>query len=316
MADRKGLPPFLYLIQIMYLCSMNLYRDIRDIISRRYEQGEASAIAFMLLEDVAGLDRVHALMGSPSLRSPEGEDCLRADRLNAQLFQMAERIAEGEPVQYVIGTTDFCGFRFHVEPGVLIPRPETEELVQLIANHDRGQTPVTILDIGTGSGCIAVSLARLIPDSRVEAWDVSDDALRIARGNAELNGVDVQFRKVDVLNADEVHDITQSMGASLNIIVSNPPYICNKEAAEMEENVLAHEPHLALFVPDDDPLLFYRKIAKLGLQLLVSEGEIFFEINRSYGPQTAALLTDMGYVDVRVLSDQFGNDRMVNAIKP
>lgn len=295
---------------------MNLYRDIRDIISRRYEQGEASAIAFMLLEDVAGLDRVHALMGSPSLRSPEGEDCLRADRLNAQLFQMAERIAEGEPVQYVIGTTDFCGFQFHVEPGVLIPRPETEELVQLIANHDRGQTPVTILDIGTGSGCIAVSLARLIPDSRVEAWDVSDDALRIARSNAELNGVDVQFRKVDVLNADEVHDITQSMGASLNVIVSNPPYICNKEAAEMEENVLAHEPHLALFVPDDDPLLFYRKIAELGLQLLVSKGEIFFEINRSYGPQTAALLTDMGYVDVRVLCDQFGNDRMVNAIKP
>lgn len=310
------MPPFLYLIQIMYLCSMNLYRDIRDIISRRYEQGEASAIAFMLLEDVAGLDRVHALMGDPSLRSPEGEDCLRADRLNAQLFQMAERIAEGEPVQYVIGTTDFCGFRFHVEPGVLIPRPETEELVQLIANHDRGQTPVTILDIGTGSGCIAVSLARLIPGSRVEAWDVSDDALRIARGNAELNGADVQFRKVDVLNADEVHGITQSMGASLNIIVSNPPYICHKEAAEMEENVLAHEPHLALFVPDDDPLLFYRKIAELGLQLLVSKGEIFFEINRSYGPQTAALLTDMGYVDVRVLSDQFGNDRMVNAIKP
>lgn len=316
MANRKGLPPFLYLVQIVYLCSMNLYRDIRDIISRRYEQGEASAIAFMLLEDVAGLDRVHALMGSPSLRSPEGEDCLRADRLNAQLFQMAERIAEGEPVQYVIGTTDFCGFQFHVEPGVLIPRLETEELVQLIANHDWGQTPVTILDIGTGSGCIAVSLARLIPDSRVEAWDVSDDALRIARGNAELNGVDVQFRKVDVLNADEVHDITQSMGASLNVIVSNPPYICHKEAAEMEENVLAHEPHLALFVPDDNPLLFYRKIAELGLQLLIPKGELFFEINRSYGQQTAALLTDMGYVDVRVLCDQFGNDRMVNAIKP
>lgn len=295
---------------------MNLYRDIRDIISKRYEQGEASAIAFMLLEDVAGIDKMHALMGDPSLRSPEGEDCLRADRLNAQLFQMAERIAEGEPVQYVIGTTDFCGLRFHVEPGVLIPRPETEELVQLVANHDRGQTPVTILDIGTGSGCIAVSLARLIPGSRVEAWDVSEDALRVARGNAELNGADVQFRKVDVLNDDEVHDITQSMGASLNVIVSNPPYICNKEAAEMEENVLAHEPHLALFVPDDDPLLFYRKIAEIGLQLLVSKGEIFFEINRSYGPQTAALLTDMGYVDVRVLGDQFGNDRMVNAIKP
>lgn len=295
---------------------MNLYRDIRDILCKGYDKGEASAIAFLLLEEVAGMSRTQALMGDPSLRSPEGEDYLRADELNALLFQMAERIAEGEPVQYVIGTTDFCGFQFHVEPGVLIPRPETEELVQLIANHDRRQTPVTILDIGTGSGCIAVSLARLIPGSRVEAWDVSDDALRIARGNAERNEVDVSFRKVDVLNAAEVHDIVQSMCESLDIIVSNPPYICNKEAAEMEENVLAHEPHLALFVPDDDPLLFYRKIAELGLQLLIPKGELFFEINRSYGQQTAALLTDMGYVDVRVLSDQFGNDRMVNAIKP
>lgn len=295
---------------------MNLYRDIRDIISRRYEQGEASAIAFMLLEDVAGLDRVHALMGAPSLRSPEGEDCLRADDLNTELVRMAERIADGEPVQYVIGRTDFCGLPFHVKPGVLIPRPETEELVELVAKSDKAQSRVRILDIGTGSGCIAVSLAKLLPHAEVEAWDISDEALRIAKGNAELNEADVTFHKVDVLSVDDAGQSSPAQSERLDIIVSNPPYICNKEAVEMDENVLSHEPHLALFVPDDDPLLFYRKIAELGLRLLVPKGELFFEINRSYGSQTVTLLTDMGYVSVCVLCDQFGNDRMVHAIKP
>ena len=288
---------------------MNLYRDIRDIISRGYEPGEASAIAFMLLEEVAGMDKMHALMGeSPSLRSPEGEDCQRTDRLNAQLFKMAERIAEGEPVQYVIGRTDFCGFTFNVSPGVLIPRPETEELVEMVLRSGGER----ILDIGTGSGCIAVSLAKMLPQSKVEAWDISDDALRIAKMNAEKNGADVRFAKVDVLNVDVSDEMLQTFDA----IVSNPPYICNKEAATMEQNVLDHEPHLALFVPDDDPLLFYRHIAKLGMDILKSKGGLYLEINRMFGMDTVDMLKQLGYKDVELSKDQFGNDRMVHAIKP
>lgn len=297
---------------------MNLYREIRDIISKGYEPGVASAISFMLLEEVAGIDKTHALMGgspslrspekeSPSLRSPEGEDCLRGD-LNAELVRMAERIAEGEPVQYVIGKADFCGLTFDVAPGVLIPRPETEELVEMVC-RSAGER---ILDIGTGSGCIAVSLAKMLPQSKVEAWDISDDALRIAHANAEKNGVDVKFAKVDVLNVE----VTAEMHQSFDAIVSNPPYICDSEAECMEQNVLDHEPHIALFVPDDDPLLFYRKISELGMLMLKTGGQLFFEINRMYGQAMVEMLQALGYESVEVHQDQFGNDRMVNAIKP
>lgn len=299
---------------------MSLYRDIRNVIAQSVDDGEASAITFLLLDKVAGIDKMHALMGeSPSLHSPEGEDRLRTEMLYDQLFQMARRIAEGEPVQYVIGETEFCGLTFHVEPGVLIPRPETEELVQLVVNDYAGnQASVRLLDIGTGSGCIAVSLAHLLPGAKVEAWDISDDALMIAKGNAELNEVEVVFNKVDVLsfNAPNFQGSTSIEDAQFDIIVSNPPYICNKEKADMEENVLAHEPHLALFVPDDDPLLFYRTIARLGLTALNSGGSLYFEINREYGQETIAMLCELGYVKVELHKDQYGNDRMIHAIKP
>lgn len=299
---------------------MSLYRDIRNVIAQSVDDGEASAITFLLLDKVAGIDKMHALMGeSPSLHSPEGEDRLRTEMLYNQLFQMARRIAEGEPVQYVIGETEFCGLTFHVEPGVLIPRPETEELVQLVVNdYADSQASVRLLDIGTGSGCIAVSLAHLLPGAKVEAWDISDDALMIAKGNAELNEVEVVFNKVDVLsfNAPNFQGSTSIEDAQFDIIVSNPPYICNKEKADMEENVLAHEPHLALFVPDDDPLLFYRTIARLGLTALSSGGSLYFEINREYGQETIAMLCELGYVKVELHKDQYGNDRMIHAIKP
>lgn len=299
---------------------MSLYRDIRNVIAQSVDDGEASAITFLLLDKVAGIDKMHALMGeSPSLHSPEGEDRLRTEMLYDQLFQMARRIAEGEPVQYVIGETEFCGLTFHVEPGVLIPRPETEELVQLVVNdYADNQASVRLLDIGTGSGCIAVSLAHLLSGAKVEAWDISDDALMIAKGNAELNEVEVVFNKVDVLsfNAPNLQESTSIEDAQFDIIVSNPPYICNKEKVDMEENVLAHEPHIALFVPDDDPLLFYRTIARLGLTALSSEGSLYFEINREYGQETIAMLCELGYVKVELHKDQYGNDRMIHAIKP
>lgn len=288
---------------------MSLYRDIKNIIAQGVEEGEASAVTLLLMEKVAGIDKMHALMGDDSDKREE-------------LLMMARRISKGEPVQYVIGEADFCGLTFHVEPGVLIPRPETEELVQLIVeNYDKEQTPIRMLDIGTGSGCIAISLAKNIEGAKVEAWDISDDALRIAKGNAELNNVEVTFNKVDVLslnNQNLPEDFTSPLEGQgeVDIIVSNPPYICNKEKADMEENVLAHEPHLALFVPDDDPLLFYRKIAELGLTMLKSGGSLYYEINRMYGEETVAMLRELGYVNIALRKDQFDNDRMVHAIKP
>ena len=302
---------------------MSLYRDIRSILLSSIDEGEASAITLMLMEKIAGIDRLHALMGDDSTKRDE-------------LLNAAKRIAKGEPVQYVIGEAEFCGLHFVVKPDVLIPRPETEELVNhLMADvkGERGKVKaegLKILDIGTGSGCIAVSLAKRLgefevskvqefkgskPKVTVEAWDVSNEALLIAKENAERNGVDVKFEKVDVLE-EKVKGEREKVKDKFDIIVSNPPYICNKEAVEMEKNVLDHEPHLALFVPDDDPLLFYRRIAELGKSLLNSNGKLYFEINRSYGKDVVSLLTSFGYENVNLYQDQFGNDRIVNAIKP
>lgn len=279
---------------------MNIYRDIRDVLIREYDAGEASAIAFLLLEEVAGMSRSQALMGDDS---PQRDELLR----------MAERIAKGEPVQYVVGKAEFYGLTFHVEPGVLIPRPETEELVDAVELQNAQNARV--VDIGTGSGCIAISLSKKFPNAKVEGWDISNDALRIAKGNAELNESNVSFHKVDVLSVSPSEVLSLAEGKRVDVIVSNPPYICDREKSDMERNVLDHEPHLALFVPDEDPLLFYRKIAELGVEILSTGGRLYFEINRAYGRETVLLLEGLGYSNVQLVQDQFGNDRMVCAIK-
>lgn len=279
---------------------MNIYRDIRDVLIREYDAGEASAIAFLLLEEVAGMSRSQALMGDDS---PQRDELLR----------MAERIVKGEPVQYVVGKAEFCGLTFHVEPGVLIPRPETEELVGAVELQNVQNARV--VDIGTGSGCIAISLSKKFPNAKVEGWDISNDALRIAKGNAELNESNVSFHKVDVLSVFPSEALSLAEGKRVDVIVSNPPYICDREKSDMERNVLDHEPHLALFVPDEDPLLFYRKIAELGVEILSTGGRLYFEINRAYGRETVLLLEGLGYSNVQLVQDQFGNDRMVCAIK-
>lgn len=279
---------------------MNIYRDIRDVLIREYDAGEASAIAFLLLEEVAGMSRSQALMGDDS---PQRDELLR----------MAERIAKGEPVQYVVGKAEFYGLTFHVEPGVLIPRPETEELVGAVELQNAQNARV--VDIGTGSGCIAISLSKKFPNAKVEGWDISNDALRIAKGNAELNESNVSFHKVDVLSVSPSEVLSLAEGKRADVIVSNPPYICDREKSDMERNVLDHEPHLALFVPDEDPLLFYRKIAELGVEILSTGGRLYFEINRAYGRETVLLLEGLGYSNVQLVQDQFGNDRMVCAIK-
>lgn len=282
----------------------NVYRDIKTVLTEGgIIEGEAKTITLMLMEKVCGMTTTEVLMNHP-----------KGEAYRTELLAMSQRIAQGEPVQYVLGEADFCGMSMKVQPEVLIPRKETEELVAWIVEEGRGKKEALhVLDIGTGSGCIAVALAKTLEGAEVEAWDVSDVALQTAKENAERNSVTVGTKKVDVLKDNRLR--TTDYGV-FDVIVSNPPYICEEEKAEMERNVLEHEPPLALFVPDNDPLLFYRRIGELGLSILRGEGLLFFEINRRFGKEVVKMLQDMGYQDVELRQDQFGNDRMVKAIKP
>ena len=287
-----------------------LYRDMREVLTGSMDSGEARAVALLLLEKTCGLSTAEVLAGHDA--------AVPTDR-HEEVMDMARRVAKGEPVQYVLGEADFCGLTLHVAPGVLIPRPETEELVRWVMEAPGSQEHTgrpRLLDVGTGSGCIAIALAHLLPEAEVEAWDVSEEALQVARKNAERCGVSVCFRRVDVLEDADCEMNRGEHNESFDTIVSNPPYICEEEAREMEANVLAHEPRLALFVPDDDPLLFYRRIATIALSRLKPQGRLFFEINRRFGHDTVQMLEQMGYTGVELRQDQFGNDRMVMAIKP
>lgn len=234
-----------------------------------------------------------------------GKDMILSSKEEKELDCILERLLRFEPIQYIQGEARFFGRTFKVAPGVLIPRPETEELVEAMLQHVVSSS--RILDIGTGSGCIAITLSKELPDSVVTAWDISDGALDLAKKNcAQLEG-NVRFEQHDVLQyqPDET--------GNYDVIVSNPPYVLQKERVEMERNVLDWEPELALFVPNDDPLLFYRRIAWLGLELLKPSGWLFFEINRAYGRHTVEMLLQMGYSTAEVKKDISGNDRIVIA---
>lgn len=235
-----------------------------------------------------------------------GKDIILSENEQAKLESILSRLKKNEPLQYIQGTAHFFGRVFEVAPGVLIPRPETEELVQLIIDECVGT--LRILDIGTGSGCIAVTLAKEMPDASVTAWDVSEEALAIARRNNDSLSADVVFLQQDVFS-----DVMPE--ESFDVIVSNPPYITEREKQTMETNVLDWEPELALFVPDDDPLRYYRRIALLGQKLLTEQGGLYFEINRAYGEDTVRLLRELDYCDVRILKDMSGNDRIVTATR-
>jgi release factor glutamine methyltransferase len=260
---------------------------------------EARAIVYALMEDVFGMSKTDVLLG-------------RCDGLSeaekAHFEACASRLAHGEPLQYVVGTAPFGNLRFEVTPATLIPRPETYELVEWVVEAEGERSSLRLLDIGTGSGCIAISLALLLPQAKVSAWDISADALDVARRNAEHNGVEVEFQQVDAL-----HTTTTE---TFECIVSNPPYICEAEKADMTDSVLLHEPHTALFVPNDAPLRFYRAIAELGVRNLSPGGSLYFEINRAYGAETCDLLRSLGYTNVELRKDFFGNDRMVKGVKP
>jgi|SRR5690606_14184036 len=267
-----------------------------DTLSKAYDAAEAESLFYICLEELKGWKKVDLAMNSNAEL-----DRIELVKWNEVLTQLEQE----RPIQYVFGNAHFYGLEFFVDENTLIPRPETEELVEWIINENKGKKDIKILDIGTGSGCIAITLAKNLPEAKVYAIDVSKDALAKARGNAVRNEADVTFIEKDILVAD-------SLPESFDIIVSNPPYIRNLEKQEIKNNVLQYEPHLALFVDDNDPLLFYRKIAKLGGQSLLANGKIYFEINQYLGSQTVSMLEEEGYKNVILKKDIYGNDRMVS----
>ena len=260
-------------------------------------------------EEVSALSRIVCcdLFGQAPTDYYLGKDIVLSSKKEQELEDILQRLSRFEPLQYIEGRTLFLGREFWVAPGVLIPRPETEELVELMLKEIPADA--RILDVGTGSGCIAISLAKELPDTLVTAWDVSPEALSVARVNARKLQADVRFVECDVL-ACQVDEV-----GLYDVIVSNPPYVTEAEKADMEPNVLQWEPSLALFVPDDDPLRFYRRIAVLGRDMLADGGRLYFEINRAYGREMVEMLRTMGYVGVRVEKDLSQNDRFVIAEK-
>ncbi|NPD93239.1 peptide chain release factor N(5)-glutamine methyltransferase [Xylanibacter muris] len=284
------------------------YNDLWKRLTPEYGEGEAKAIVRAVLEDAFGITYTEAVTGA--VERLNTDDCSRLDK-------MLCRMECGEPVQYVTGKAWFDGRMFSVNPSVLIPRPETEELCRWIVEDRRktGNGPSRILDIGTGSGCIAITLALGIAQADVTAWDISREALRTAKANANAMGAGINFGIRDVLVAAEETSRT-GYCCKWDVIVSNPPYICAKEATEMSRNVLEYEPETALFVPDDNPLKFYKAIAAYAKKTLFPEGNIYLELNHAYAAETAMLLTDMGFTGVETRKDAFGKDRMCRATAP
>lgn len=269
---------------------------IRQSLQNVFPPEELKALSMLICCDMLGFDALDIYMG---------KDIILSKCKQRELENIIFRLQKNEPIQYIRGFAEFCGRRFKVTPGVLIPRPETAELVELIVKENPDARH--LLDIGTGSGCIAISLDKNLPNAKVEGWDISEEALNIARVNNENLEARVSFRQTDVL-ADELE-----REPSFDIIVSNPPYVTEAEKQDMEANVLEWEPELALFVPDEDPLRFYRRIAMLGRELLVEGGKIYFEINQAYGRETTHMLEMNQYHDVRVIRDIFGKERIVTA---
>lgn len=282
------------------------YSEIWHRIATSYEDGEARAIARILIEELFGLSYTDIVCGATDQLS--ADDTLRLDTA-------VRRIEQGEPLQHVLGYADFCGNHFGVNASVLIPRPETEWLVdegeRLMngASNAAPSAPKRILDIGTGSGCIAISLKLRLGEAYVEAWDISEEALCTAESNAKALKAEVAFCKRDALRAEE-------SVAPWDLIVSNPPYICDSERADMDDNVLLHEPHTALFVPDDDPLRFYRAIARYALRSLSNGGSLLFECNTRYAEATGEMMREMGFEDVTVNDDCFELPRFVKGNSP
>lgn len=274
-------------------------RHFTEALVERFSQREAEQLMRILLEDLFGIDQKRQLM-EPELRIEEFQYSLLKDAVN--------RLLEGVPVQYVTGKAWFDGLLFHVDESVLIPRPETEELVQKVASELPVDRPLRIWDVGTGSGCIAIALAKRFPLADVVAFDVSGKALITARQNAINNKVEVDFICDDVL-----HPQLELWHQPVDVVVSNPPYIRESEKTSMEANVLDHEPHTALFVPDEDPLVFYRQILTIAKPQLNPDGVVWFEINEAKGEEMSQLCKEKGLA-VEILEDFFGKPRFCKAM--
>ena len=327
---------------------MKTYQQLWQSLTPLYDAGEAQAIVRTVLDVKYGMTLTDIICGKVNEISADEE---------RKLEEIIIRLQKGEPVQYVLGEADFAGRPFHVEPGVLIPRPETAELCQwiekdmieksIVSSEDSpedssGNSPQAtddaslILDICTGSGCIAITLGLNIPNSEVTGWDISEDALRIAQGNVEMmKAGNVRIELQDALalpkaaetdnekmKGNDDKEVVKPKGEAKtpstqkwDLIVSNPPYICEKEKADMEKNVLEHEPSLALFVPDEDPLKFYRAIAEYASSALKSGGALYFEINPIYEKETREMLLKLDFKDIETKEDAFGKKRMMRAIK-
>lgn len=269
---------------------------IRRALQECFPAQEAASISRIVCCEMLGQSTVDYYLGKDITLSLKEEQ---------ELGSILSRLCNFEPIQYIQGTARFLGRAFRVAPGVLIPRPETEELVETMLKEI---SPLShILDVGTGSGCIAISLSKELPGAEVSAWDISEEALAIASANNEALRASVRFCQRDVLT------YLPDAGERYDVIVSNPPYVTESEKQNMERNVLDWEPFQALFVPDNDPLLFYRHIAELGKVMLVPEGRLYFEINRAFGEPVAAMLREQGYANPRILKDISGNDRIVIA---
>ena len=333
---------------IIYNLEMKTYQQLWQSLTPLYETGEAQAIVRTVLDVKYGMTLTDIIGGKVNeLSADEGK----------KLEEIVYRLQKGEPVQYVLGQADFAGRTFHVEPGVLIPRPETAELCQWIekdmfeksivssgdsSEDSSGNSPQAtddarrILDICTGSGCIAITLGLNIPNSEVTGWDISEDALRIAQGNVEMmeaGNVRIEYQDAlalpkaaetdnEKMKGNDDKEVVKPKGEAKtpstqkwDLIVSNPPYICEKEKADMEKNVLEHEPSLALFVPDEDPLKFYRAIAEYASSALKSGGALYFEINPIYEKETREMLLKLDFKDIETKEDAFGKKRMMRAMK-
>ena len=284
---------------------MMTYRDLYTRLETLYETREAQAIVRTILEIRFEMSYTDIVCGKVNELSADKEK---------ELEEIMRRLENGEPLQYILGEAEFAGRTFHVEPGVLIPRPETAELCRLIVDDikaiHKDTEPIVITDVGTGSGCIAITLSLELLNSKVRAYDISNKALEIAKKNAELLRADVDFEIQDALRLEPKSVDDKFM----HIIVSNPPYIAEKEKEEMCKNVLDYEPSLALFVSDEDPLIFYRSIAEYGVKNLKDGDRIYYEINPIYAQEMVELMVSLGYRDIKIANDLYGKQRMLRAI--
>lgn len=279
--------------------SSSLYKQIVSDLEATYGQRESESLAVILIEYFFEMGRTQILMDVPFMDFDE--------EFIEDLNEVIGRLLKEEPIQHILGETEFYGYPFYVSPDVLIPRPETEELVHWIIEECKGES-IKVLDIGTGSGCIPITLKKEQPHLNVSAIDISNDALEVANDNAELNEVEVEFLQHDILGA-KLPELRP------DVIVSNPPYIPEEQKKEMHKNVLEFDPSLALFVSDEDPLVFYRRIGEVGLEILPTNGRLFFEINAHFGNETVDLLKGLGYKEVTLRKDLNDKDRMVLAKK-